>query len=348
VNDQTSGAEHEGRAAGPAVGDSGPASPDYFHRLVGPEPEPPFQDPAELEPYWGRRWGAADEVATLRMVLMRRPGPGLAAITADAWNESAQALVDPERRWYWDGRLPPDLGLVREQHDSLVGVLRAEGVEVVFAPDMPSGYVKSMFTRDPLVTVPGGAIIGRLSPRMRRGEEVSISKTVAGLGMPILGTITGTGMLEGGSFVKIRRDLAVYGTSIRCNEEGARQLRHLLEPLGVELVVVPLPGYSIHIDGFLLMLDHDKALVDVQGLPYEFLVRLESWGIELIHVHPDERWSCNSLVLRPGRVLSPAPCPHTAERLGRRGIEVVPLAYEEIQKNGGSIHCSTMELVRDW
>jgi N-dimethylarginine dimethylaminohydrolase len=39
--------------------------------------------------------------------------------------------------------------------------------------------------------------------------------------------------------------------------------------------------------------------------------------------------------------------PYTAERLERRGIEVVRVAYDEIQHNGGGIHCSTMELVRD-
>ncbi|MGH3059954.1 MAG: arginine deiminase family protein, partial [Gaiellaceae bacterium] len=39
--------------------------------------------------------------------------------------------------------------------------------------------------------------------------------------------------------------------------------------------------------------------------------------------------------------------PYTAERLERRGIDVIPIPYSEIQKNGGGIHCSTMELIRD-
>jgi N-dimethylarginine dimethylaminohydrolase len=38
---------------------------------------------------------------------------------------------------------------------------------------------------------------------------------------------------------------------------------------------------------------------------------------------------------------------YTAERLERRGVEVLRIPYGEIQKNGGGIHCSTMELVRD-
>jgi N-dimethylarginine dimethylaminohydrolase len=39
--------------------------------------------------------------------------------------------------------------------------------------------------------------------------------------------------------------------------------------------------------------------------------------------------------------------PRTAEHLERRGVTVITLAFGEIQKNGGGIHCSTMELRRD-
>ena len=35
------------------------------------------------------------------------------------------------------------------------------------------------------------------------------------------------------------------------------------------------------------------------------------------------------------------------KRLEQRGIEVLRIPYNEIQKNGGGIHCSTMELIRD-
>ena len=40
-------------------------------------------------------------------------------------------------------------------------------------------------------------------------------------------------------------------------------------------------------------------------------------------------------------------CVRTRERLERRGVEVVAVPYDEVQKGGGGIHCSTMELVRD-
>jgi N-dimethylarginine dimethylaminohydrolase len=39
--------------------------------------------------------------------------------------------------------------------------------------------------------------------------------------------------------------------------------------------------------------------------------------------------------------------PRTKELLERSGVEVVTIPYDEIQKNGGGVHCSTIELVRD-
>src|ERR1700760_5058527 len=108
-----------------------------------------------------------------------------------------------------------------------------------------------------MVTVPRGGIITRTAVRMRRGEEADLTRTVAAAGMPILATLTGTATLEGGSFVKLRDGLAALGTSIRCNDEGARQLERILEQLGWRLLVVPLPGYTIHLDLHLAMLDAD-------------------------------------------------------------------------------------------
>jgi N-dimethylarginine dimethylaminohydrolase len=307
--------------------------------------EPPFHE--ELASVWGAGFGAHDEVGVLRRVMVRTPGDELEAIREDAWDEQLGALVDPDGRWYWTDRRPPDLDLVASQHQGLVEALRAEGVEVVVADPLGAPFVKSVYTRDPSITVPGGAIIGRMGVRMRRGEEPHTTRALAAAGMPILGTITGTGTLEGGSFTMLRPGLAAFGTSIRCNHEAARQLRALLELIGVELIVVPIAGYSIHIDLHFAMVDVDRALVDPTGLPYDFLLKLRELGIETIDAASGEDWGLNLLCLRPGRVLMAEGSPRSADILARAGVEVITIPYDELHKNGGGVHCSTIELVRD-
>lgn len=320
-----------------------------FHNLLGPEPYPVFSDTAELQQNWGRKWGAADEVSKLRSVMMRRPSKGLKAVVPTAWNEEMQAYVDPGLNWYWAGKELPDLELLNTQFDGFVDALTKENVEVVFAPEIEDRFTKAVFTRDPLITIPGGAIIGRLAPRMRRGEEQSITQTVASAGMPILGTVTGSGLAEGGSFMKARSDLAFFGTSVRCNPEGFRQLKNILAEHGIELRHVQMPGYQIHIDLCCLMLDSDLALVNSRIASYDFLTQLWDIGIETVDVLPQEEWGCNALVTDRRRVLFPAHLPRTAELLNsKHNVEVIPVEYREMNKNGGGLHCSTMELQRDW
>jgi N-dimethylarginine dimethylaminohydrolase len=318
---------------------------DLHQTRMATAAEPPFH--AELERVWGRPWGAYDEVGPLKVVLVRPPGPALDLIREEAWDPELGALVDPDGGWYWTRRTPPDIERAAAQHASLVSTLEREGVEIVQAPPLGAGYTKAMYVRDPMITVPGGAIIGRVGVRMRRGEEADLTRVVAHAGLPILATLTGTATLEGGSFVKLRDGLAAFGTSIRCNDAGATQLREILARIGWELIVVTLPGYTIHLDLHLGMLDLDLALVDAAGLPYTFLAALQAMDIELVHAHPDEAWGLNLLALAPRRVLMAEGSPRTAERLSAAGVEVVTIAYDELHPNGGGVHCSTMELLRE-
>lgn len=319
-----------------------------FHRLIGPEAFPVFEDTTELESTWGRRWGAADEVGRLRTALMRRPSAGLSQVRADAYDPELDALVDPELHWYWTGNTLPQLDLVNEEYDAFVATLRANDVEVLFAPDLPPSYTKSIYTRDPLITVPGGAIIGRLAPRVRRGEESSVTAAVAAAGMPILGTITGSGLVEGGTFQKVRPDLAFFGTSVRCNPAGFEQLAAMLALRGITVKRVSLPGYLIHLDMCAAMIDDDLALINPRLAPYDYMAALWELGIETIEVDPREEWASNLLVLDRRKVIMPDHLPYTAERLAKVGVEVVPVPFRELLKNGGGLHCSTMELQRDW
>jgi N-dimethylarginine dimethylaminohydrolase len=241
---------------------------------------------------------------------------------------------------------------MQRQHDALRAALESEGVEIIEVGGS-AGDVKAVFTRDQAIAVNGGAIICRMGPVGadpgfgRRGEEAYITRVIAKLGMPILRTIHGTGLLEGGSFCFLRSDVAALGLSFRQNEEAARQLEETLAVTGVRLLRVPLTGHALHLDGGIVMVDHATALINVTRLPYWFLDELTALGIQAVHCWPTETHSVNCLAVRPGKVLISEGCPRTVERLHQAGVEAVELEYGEIRKNGGGIHCSTLPLVRD-
>lgn len=336
---------------------AGPRHTEAYYHLVlermRPRAEPAFESPEMQERVWGRQWGVTNDVGRLRLCVMHRPGDEMRAIQPEGrYDPTIGAYVDEEEQWYWRDDTPPDLARMQAEHDALVAALRAEGVEVVFV-DCPPRDPHAVFTRDTAVAVKGGVVIGRLGlvgrhPQSgRRGEEAYVARLLASLGVPILHTIHGTGLLEGGSVCWLTESTVAVGMSYRQNEAGVRQLEAVLAEQGVRVIRVPLPGYALHLDGACVMVDYDKALINLTRLPYWVLDLLRELGIEAIHVWPTEPQAVNCLAVRPGRILMPAGCPRTRERLAARGVETIEILYDEITKNGGGIHCSTLPIVRD-
>jgi N-dimethylarginine dimethylaminohydrolase len=124
-----------------------------------------------------------------------------------------------------------------------------KGVDVVYLDEISGGRMKSCYTRDAVIAVAGGAIVMRLGARIRRGEELPVTARSPRLGCPILRTISGAGIAEGGSFAWLTRKAAVIGLSSRVNEEGARQIEEVLRSQGVELLKLQLTGYRLHLGG---------------------------------------------------------------------------------------------------
>lgn len=329
------------------------ASPHWIYnetirRFAAPE-SPPFDDPAELEAHWGRAWGVDNDVGRLRAVLVHRPGPEMDVIDPEQRLPDIGSFGDPETGWYFQSDAIPAVSDMQAQHDALVAALRAEGVEVFEVEGVEIPRLKSCYTRDPLVMVKGGAIVSRMGARIRRGEEHAITRTLGNLGVPILRTLSGTALFEGGSFAWIDPRTAVIGCGIRINREGARQVGEVLATQGVELLTIDLVGYDLHIDGAFLMVDRDLALVDPARLPYSFLAALTARGIRMVEIGPaDSTCIVNSLAVAPGRLIMPEGASNrTLDRLAAEGATWVTIAYDQMQLNGGGIHCSTMPLIRD-
>ena len=137
--------------------------------------------------------------------------------------------------WYFQSDTLPPVAAMQAQHDALVDALTAPWRRDPPREGVDGGRLKSCYTRDPLIMVKGGAIVCRMGARIRRGEELAITRTLAKLGVPILRTLSGTALMEGGSFAWINPKTAVIGCGIRVNREGAEQVGEVLKRQGVEL-----------------------------------------------------------------------------------------------------------------
>ena len=129
----------------------------------------------------------------------------------------------------------------------------------------------------------------------------------------------------------------------------AAQVAEVLKRQGVELIVIDLVGYDIHIDGSFQMIDKDLALIDPTGLPYSFLERLKALGVRSVEIEPaDDKWIVNSLAVAPGKIIMPEGATNrTLDALAKHGVSWTTIPYGKMQLNGGGIHCSTTPLIRD-
>ncbi|WP_210526877.1 dimethylarginine dimethylaminohydrolase family protein [Rubellimicrobium arenae] len=317
-------------------------------KIFPSEAEPSFEDEDLLTRWWGRPWGCRNDVGKLRAVLMHRPGPEIETVDTSKRLEMG-AFGDIQKGWYWRGAEGPDLAGMQAQHDAYAAALEAEGVEIVRLDQVGPDRMKSCYTRDAVIGVGGGVILTRLGPRIRRGEEAQASRTLARLGCPILRTLSGTAVAEGGSFAWLNERTAVFALSSRGNEEGARQIEEVLRSQGVELIRIHLTGYRLHIDGIFLMIAPNLALINPAQLPFPFLEKLKALGIETIEVHhEDNPWIINGLAVAPRRVIiTEGASNYTLDRLTARGVEVIPIPYDLMCSGGGGPHCSTAPLIRD-
>lgn len=331
-------------------------SPQYYHvvlKRIPPRAKPPFEDEEMQRRVWGRRWGVFNDVGTLKKVLVHRPGEEIRVMTADKYDPSIDALIDDEEQWYFRSDHAPNLSAMQAEHDGLTRVLSENGVEQVAVDGCPRDP-NAMFTRDMGMVVNGGIIISRMGPvgkpfgTGRRGEEAYITRKVAEIGMPILHTVHGEGLMEGGSFCLFDEKHAGIGLSYRGNRSGADQVRSVLETLGIEMTEIPLVGFSMHLDGAIVMIDHDKALLNIARVPYWLLDKLDEWGIEgILADYRDAELAVNCLALSPGKVVMDERASWTREMLEKRGLSVIPIPYTECGRHGGGIHCSTLPLVRE-
>lgn len=292
----------------------------------------------EMRELWGD-WYCDSEVGRLRAVLMHRPGREIEGITEENFSQYRfRAPINAER--------------ARKQQDELANVYRSHGVEVHYVQNQREDRPNAMFMRDLVLMTPEGAIVCRPAIPARRGEEKAVAETLASLGVPIIKTINGDGYFEGACAMWIDRETVIIGTGSRSNERGVQQVEGELRNIGVTNIIrTQIPYGSIHLDGYMNMVDKKKLVIFPWHVTYDCAKQLLDLGIELIEMTNIEElkngMAMNFVALEPGKVVMPSGNPETKALLENVGVHVIEVEMDEIVSGWGAIHCMTAFLRRD-
>ena len=271
---------------------------------------------------------------------------------------SSHAFISEEnvaREWQALNYLQkPDFALANEEYEKFERMLKATGVQLLHLPENEELSIDSLYCRDASVSTDFGMIICRMGKEARSGEPLAQKKFFADNEITILGEIVAPGTLEGGDVAWLDSKTLAVGHTYRTNLEGIAQLKAMLEPKGVEVVVAELPHYRGPSDVFHLMsilspVNKDLAVVYSPLMPIAFRNLLLERGFQLVEV-PEEEFDsmgCNVLALAPQLCLMVEGNPTTEKRLRDAGCEVITYKGQEISvKGGGGPTCLTRPISR--
>lgn len=288
---------------------------------------------ASLRDEIGRLWapcGLDSEWAPLRSVLLHEPGTELAAVR----EPDASLMLQPI-----------DARLAAEQHRALARAFEQAGVTVYYVDPGEPVPPNLMFVADLLFMTPEGAILGRTASTVRAGEERYVARRLAGLGIPILHTVRGTGTFEGADAAWLDAGTVLLATGLRTNAEGAAQVAGLLREMGVEVVSAGLPYGAMHLMGTLRFAGPDLALAWPGRVPYAAVEALRSRGYRLLflpNASGDEtvrRVALNFVTLGPQHILMAAGSGAAQRFFESAGIRCETVAVGELVKAAGGIGC---------
>jgi len=301
------------------------------------------------------------EYGRLRKVLMHAPGNEL-------------DLISPARyhRFLFEDAIDPKQ--FRIQHESLVSLLRSEGVEVFLLTDLlrqNAALLKSIeqdpntvYTRDAVTVTRNGFIAMRMRSPVRQHEPRIIEAAMHQLNIREFMKTKKPATMEGGDLIFLDEETLFMGVGNRTGWNGFQQLKRAGKQSGLlTLIAVQLPPWVIHLDGTMMILDRDLALIHPrslrkgaiafeEGKPRKHVVVrefLKNQGMRLIEItdYERQRRALNVVTLRPRRIVCYAGNSRVRGELVKEGVDVIEVEGSELIRGAGGPRCLTAPIARD-
>jgi N-dimethylarginine dimethylaminohydrolase len=284
------------------------------------------------------RYGCQSMIGRIERVLVKHP--------RDAYVNKQTLQAEWEGLTYSSC---PDYAKAVTEFESFVELLKRFIPEIHYLPHDARVTIDSIYAHDSVIITARGAILCNMTREQRRYEPAAMKDFMPKLGIPVFGAISGKGRLECGDVVWIDERTLAVGRGCRTNEEGIRQLRHLVKDFVDELIVVDLPPEVFHLMGIISLIDERLAVINSTMLPESFRQWLVDRGFELLDAPPEEyeTLACNVLALAPRQCILLSVNRQTQDILTNKGVEVLTYSgYEISLKGSGGPTCLTRPLLR--
>ncbi len=226
----------------------------------------------------------------------------------------------------------PDYDRLLSQHEGYIDALKKCGVTVTELPASEE-FPDSTFVEDAAVLTSDFAVITNPGADSRNGEIVEIEDVVKRFYRKFY-FIQSPGTLDGGDVLQAE-DQFYIGISERTNEEGARQLKEILEGEGYEAEIIPLQKF-FHLKTGIAYLGDNKLVV-----AGEFTDHPAFSTYDKIVIPDEDEYSANCIRVND-YVIIPEGYPETKRKLTEAGCQTIELDMSEVQKQDGGLSCLSL------
>lgn len=248
-----------------------------------------------------------------------------------------RAIVRKPGKSYVNGLTTADLGKpdyekALEQHSRYIEALKQCGLAVTILEE-DEDYPDSTFVEDTAVLTEKCAIITNPGAESRNGEIIRMREVVKDF-YDQVETIWHPGTLEGGDVMQVE-DHFYIGLSTRTNEDGAKQLKAILEKYGYGATIVPLEKF-FHLKTGIAYLGDNNLVLAGEFIEHELFA-----GFNKIVVGEDEEYAANCLRIND-HVIMPKGYEKAKRKIAEAGYSVIELEMSEFRKQDGGLSCLSL------
>ena len=238
---------------------------------------------------------------------------------------------------YINGLTTSDLGApilekALEQHAAYIEALKKCGTEVTVLPSNHE-FPDSTFVEDTAVLTPNFAVVSNPGALTRNGEIHEMEPAIKSFYENIY-YIKAPGTLDGGDILQIE-DHFYIGISARTNQEGAEQLKAILELENYMATIVQLEKF-FHLKTGIAYLGNQTIVV-----AGEFVDHPDFNSYTKIIVPPEEEYAANCIQVND-YVIIPAGYPITKQKINDAGYQTIELEMSEFRKLDGGLSCLSL------
>ena len=237
----------------------------------------------------------------------------------------------------------PDLELALQQHAHYCEALRACGLELTCLDPDPA-YPDGTFVEDAAIVTARGAVLTRPGAPSRAGEIDSVGDALRAhpaIRGAAIRRIEAPGTVDGGDVCEADGHF-VIGVSARTNEDGANQLKAILESMDFRASIIDIRASKtlLHLKTGIAYLGDGVWVVAAEvERELESLARLDPRA--RITVSRGEAYAANCVRVNDS-VLVPAGYPGVVAALRSGGFRPVLLDMSEFKKMDGGLSCLSL------